>query len=750
MDNPLESLAMANIFYLFENNWLKGPFTEAELLKKFHGVPNFNVPPIWEHEGIDWQSITNLKLNKSIEETQFLMNDDNLFGSLPPGDLMLQAFQQFDDNPALKEKIQILFRDFRASGDPDLLEVVKSHLKPKGLKKTNQFGAYKILEVLGTGGMGKTYKAMQVNMERLVTLKVLKSEMAKDENFIREFQNEAKAIASLNHPNIVHAYESGAFGGRHYLCMEFVDGESLRTKIYREKKIPILESIQIILKVLQALQHAHEHKLVHRDVTPGNILLSHKGEVKLADYGLARKIETVVIDAQATATVRGSPYFISPEQIKNIPGIDIRADIYGLGCTFFYMLTGEFPFKGKSVVEVAQSHLKQPVPNIQEKVPEVSDNLRKVIEKMVAKDRDQRYEKPHDVIIDLMEVKDRYTIGGPPLIEVQSDSLAALNKKIADWDKGGELKVVIDKENREFTHLILKGLESRLEKTEAVDEFFGYACTIYTELVENAFDHGCVIGGKVSIQIEITSAFFRIIVEDTGKGFDYRKELDAIKHEKSDRERRRGLLQILNITKNITYNESGNRVKAVVYRKSANSKIVTNDSDNIQMIEISGKGDSLLTQEFENYVSGYDSKNPKRVCLMIRTPWVASLFVTQIAALKGKLAQSGSPFCVFVENHSCYKIMNTLGVTELVKTYESMNDALAYLNFSSFEEKKINKELASKEAPKDSHKENPKEPTKAVPGYHGKPKAIADKTHKETEKVEPPKNKGIMGFFKKD
>jgi len=130
---------MSGVFYLFENNWLKGPMTEADVLKKYQGQPNFNVPPIWEQDGIDWQSIAQIRLSRSIEETQFLMNDDNLFGALPPGDLMLQAFLQFDSNPVLKEKLQLLFRDFRSSGDPELLEVAKSHLKPKGLKKTNQF-----------------------------------------------------------------------------------------------------------------------------------------------------------------------------------------------------------------------------------------------------------------------------------------------------------------------------------------------------------------------------------------------------------------------------------------------------------------------------------------------------------------------------------------------------------------------------------------------------------------------------------
>jgi len=728
---------MSGVFYLFENNWLKGPMTEADVLKKYQGQPNFNVPPIWEQDAIDWQSIAQIRLSRSIEETQFLMNDDNLFGALPPGDLMLQAFLQFDSNPVLKEKLQLLFRDFRSSGDPELLEVAKSHLKPKGLKKTNQFGSYKILELLGTGGMGKTYKALQINMDRLVALKVLKSEMAKDEAFIKDFQNEAKAIASMNHPNIVHAYEAGAFGGRHYLCMEFVDGESLRSKIFREKKISIIDSIQIVLKVLQALQHAHEKKLVHRDVTPGNILISSTGEIKLTDYGLARKIESITSDPKVSSTVRGSPYFISPEQIKNLPGVDIRADIYGLGCTFYYMITGEFPFKGKSLVEVAQAHLKQPIPNIQEKLPEVNDSLRKVLEKMMAKEREQRYSKPQEVIVDLMEVKDRYTVGGASLTDTVSDNLNTLTKKLNDWEKGGELKVVIDKENREFTHLVLKAVEARLENTEAVDEFFGYACTVYTELVENAFDHGCSNNGKVSIQIEITTAFFRIIVEDTGKGFDYKKEIEAIKHEKADRVRRRGIFQILNITKNVSYNESGNKVKAVIYRKSANSKIVTSDTDNIQMIEISGKGDSLLTNEFENYVTGYNLKKPRRVCLMIRTPWVASLFVTQIAALKRKLAEAGSPFCVFVENHSCYKIMKTLGVTELVKTYESMDDALAYLNFSSVDEEKFSKGSANNE-----------ETPKPIHGYHGKPKTLQEKLNQVTDKVEPP-TKSKFGFFKK-
>ncbi len=730
---------MSKDLYLFENNWLTGPYSAEALLSRFAKVPSESVPPIWEEGADQWQSILAFKSLQAVEETHMLLNVDAFYHHLPPGGLMLVAAKKYTAESETKKQLQDYFSKYRETKDPEWIKKIEAVLNQTSSsssrkKRTNEFGNYRILSLLGIGGMGKTYKALQLSMDRIVTLKVLKSDIANDQEFIQDFKNEAKSIASLNHPNIVHAYEAGKFGGRHYLCMEYVKGESLKQKMLREGKLSILDASELVLKILEALQHACEHKLVHRDISPGNILLGVNGEVKLADYGLAQRIQSVIIDVNPSGKVKGSPYFISPEQLRASPKVDIRADIYSLGCTFFYILSGEFPFKGSNVSEVVKGHLQDELPDITKLVPEVSDGLRKILVKMTNKSPDDRYNTPHAVLIDLLEEREKYISGGPPLHLQSVETLTTLKKKLDSWKFGEELEINIDKENREYTHLVLTELEKHLEKADVVDEFFGYACTLYTELVENGFDHGCGVKGKVKIILELTSAFFRIIVEDTGAGFDYRKELDLIKGEKRDRERRRGLFQILNITKSVSYNEKGNRVKAIVYRKSDRSKIITNLNDNIQMIEIMGRGDNLLTREFENYVSEYETSGPMRVCLMIRTPWVASLFVTHLAALRKKLEAKGSPFCVFVENHSCFKIMQTLGVTEFVKVYESMNEALAYLNFSSVEEKQVKTE------------------EKKLPGFHGKPKELLEKEKKapENKNTKKAEGSGLFKVFKRD
>ncbi|PCJ58183.1 MAG: hypothetical protein COA79_14280 [Planctomycetota bacterium] len=700
---------MSRKLFLFENNWLTGPFKVDDVVSKYGNMPEANVPPIIE-EGLDeWQFIGSYKEDLAGLETQMIIGgESNFFKNLPPVDVTLLAYQVCKANPKFQSTCQKNLKLFRDSGDPSYLEKIESILKKQKKVKTSDFGSYKILGLLGVGGMGKTYKALQLNMDRVVALKVLKSELAQDQNFISEFKNEAKSIAALNHPNIVQAYESGEYGGRHYLSMEFVDGESIRDRIDRDKAMPILECIEVVIDVLQALQHAHEHKIVHRDVTPGNILLSNKGDVKLTDYGLAKSIKEEMEGSDVSTTIKGSPFFISTDQIKKLKDLDIRVDIYGLGCTFYYMLTGKVPYDGKSIVEVAQGHLNKEIPNIQEILPDASDGLRKVITKMMAKDRSHRYKQPHDLMVELNEERDRYAGVESKTASASADSLNTIQDKLKEWVFGREVQILLDVEDRELTHLVLTRLEEVLEESDAIDEFFGYACTMYTELIENGFDHGCSGGGMLSIQMEVTSAFFRLIVEDTGSGFDFKKELQKIKGESGDRERRRGLKQVLAITKNITYNDIGNRVKAIIYRKSSHSKINSNTQDDMKMIEIAGKGDSLLTKQFEEYIRGYDLSDPKRVCLMIKTPWVASLFVTHIATLQKKLTKTGSPFCVFVENHSCFKVMKLLGVTEFVNTYESMNDAMAYLNFSTVDG---GSSVAKVEE---------------MPGYSGKPKKIID------------------------
>ena len=201
-----------------------------------------------------------------------------------------------------------------------------------------------ILEVLGKGGMGTVYKARQPGLDRLVALKVLAPELAEDPSFAERFQREARALARLDHPNIVKVYDFGSVEGVHYLQMEYVEGPSLRA-LLGEGKLSPAEALAIVPAMSRALQYAHDHGVVHRDVKPENVLLDAEGNVKIADFGLAKLAGMTpgVPTLTQKDQVLGTWHYMAPEQHKAPETVDHRADIYSLGVVFYEMLTGQLP-----------------------------------------------------------------------------------------------------------------------------------------------------------------------------------------------------------------------------------------------------------------------------------------------------------------------------------------------------------------------------------------------------------------------
>ena len=206
------------------------------------------------------------------------------------------------------------------------------------------FPQLEILEQLGQGGMGVVYKARQRELDRLVALKVLPPDIGRDAAFVERFQREARALARLNHPNIVAVYDFGQRDGLCYFIMEFVDGANLR-QLQRARQLTPQEALAIVPKVCEALQFAHDEGIVHRDIKPENILMDKKGRVKIADFGLAKLLGKSAPDFALTSpqTVMGTPHYMAPEQIQGTRDVDHRADIYSLGVVFYEMLTGELP-----------------------------------------------------------------------------------------------------------------------------------------------------------------------------------------------------------------------------------------------------------------------------------------------------------------------------------------------------------------------------------------------------------------------
>jgi len=206
------------------------------------------------------------------------------------------------------------------------------------------FPQLEIIELLGRGGMGIVYKARQRQLDRLVALKILPTEIGDDPAFAERFSREARALARLNHPNIVSIYDSGDSGGLFYFLMEYVDGVNLRQMLSAGRMEP-KDALAIVPKICEALQYAHDEGIMHRDIKPENILFDKKGRVKIADFGLAKLLKPDDEDLTLTAsgTLMGTPKYMSPEQLENSHTVDHRADIYSLGVVFYEMLTGELP-----------------------------------------------------------------------------------------------------------------------------------------------------------------------------------------------------------------------------------------------------------------------------------------------------------------------------------------------------------------------------------------------------------------------
>jgi len=268
-------------------------------------------------------------------------------------------------------------------------------------------GEFEILEALGQGGMGAVYKARQISLKRLVALKTLQPAMANDEAYIARFQQEAIAAASLSHPNLVQVYSAGQSEGLHWFSMEYVEGESARTRLQDAGRISPQEAITIAICVATALQYGwRKASLIHRDIKPDNIFLARSGEVKLGDLGLAKSAAENQ-GLTSTGHSLGTLYYISPEQARDSKTVDFRADIYSLGCTLFEMVAGRPPFHGSNAAAILLKHLTEPVPSLQAASPHCSPRLSDLVGKMMQKDPGDR---PQDYATLISELRQAYAM----------------------------------------------------------------------------------------------------------------------------------------------------------------------------------------------------------------------------------------------------------------------------------------------------------------------------------------------------
>lgn len=262
-------------------------------------------------------------------------------------------------------------------------------------------GKYKLLEPLGAGGMGKVFLCAHTLLKRLVAIKILPSEKMSEPSMVERFYREARAIAALNHPNIVRCHDVDRDQKLHYLVMEYVDGVSLQQLVAQTGPLDPVRAAHYVSQTAAGLQHAHEAGWVHRDIKPGNLLVDRKGVVKILDLGLAR----ILLDSRDQLTkdlddkaVLGTADYLAPEQAMSSHDVDIRADIYGLGASFYFLLGGRPPFAEGTVTQKLLWHQVKEPTHIRELRPEVPVPLAAVLHRMMAKDPAQRYQVPTEVV----------------------------------------------------------------------------------------------------------------------------------------------------------------------------------------------------------------------------------------------------------------------------------------------------------------------------------------------------------------
>lgn len=323
---------------------------------------------------------------------------------------------------------------------------------------------YEIIEQIGSGGMSIVYKAKDRKLGRVVTFKVLRSEYVKDVDFIKRFEVEARAAASLSHPNIVNVYDVGHDGLVNYIVMEYIDGVTLKEVIKRRAPFSNDETLGVAIQIASALAHAHNHNIVHRDIKPQNILVTANGVIKVTDFGIAKAVGSKTITV-ANNTM-GSVHYFSPEQAKG-GYVSFKSDIYSLGLVMFEMATGKLPFDGDTPVSIAIKQINEFLPDMKEINPNVSDKLQKIVSRATEKFASRRYGSTEELENDLKraivnQVEDdsqqEFDMQQSPTIQLTSDDIAKIKKETSlpmsdedDFydmeyemqDKGKEKKVVV-------------------------------------------------------------------------------------------------------------------------------------------------------------------------------------------------------------------------------------------------------------------------------------------------------------------
>ncbi len=322
---------------------------------------------------------------------------------------------------------------------------------------------YQIIKSIGEGGMANVYLAYDTILDRNVAVKLLRGDLSNDEKFVRRFQREALSASSLNHPNIVEVYDVGEDNGSYYIVMEYIEGRHLKDLLKKRGKLTTSEVVDIMLQITDGMSVAHDSYIIHRDIKPQNIMILENGLVKITDFGIAMAMNATQLTQ--TNSVMGSVHYIPPEQACG-KGATLQSDIYSMGIVMYELLTGKLPFRGDNAVEIALKHLKEPMPNIQDELPNIPNSIVNIILKATAKNPKNRYNdaremhedlktcltdaRAHEKIIEFKYPENNFDdskiskmLKDAPKKEVESDSTPPIAKQITKDDLKKQNKVLI-------------------------------------------------------------------------------------------------------------------------------------------------------------------------------------------------------------------------------------------------------------------------------------------------------------------
>jgi len=297
-----------------------------------------------------------------------------------------------------------------------------------------QLDDFRLVQRLGVGGMGEVYVADQLSLKRRVAVKLLRTDLAVDETYVKRLKSEALSAAQLSHPNIVQIFAVGRADGHDYIAMELVEGPTLKEVMHRKGPLEVSVVLNILRQMAMALSEAGDQGIVHRDIKPENVLLTSKGLVKVADFGLSRQLdEDDTSHITQTGIVVGTPHYMSPEQIQD-EELDPRSDIYALGVMAYHMLSGQTPFQGSSAVAIAMQHVQGKAEPLDKLRPDLPRSLCRLVMKMMSRDREKRHPSAHDVLDAVRAVRAEVSESTQSLsLSRTTASTAVFGRRVGGW-----------------------------------------------------------------------------------------------------------------------------------------------------------------------------------------------------------------------------------------------------------------------------------------------------------------------------